>query len=135
MTTRGCRPSPSDGDNPGDIQPFSNLFNSRPTALATAEGATARGSSGTTRTRRTRDGDGRAGGAGSVGTREVGEVDVHNGVAPPKEYYTNAELYQLLRPDGEAIPYAYDNFEWPHCDVSRRVPDVEELTSAAQTLD
>lgn len=113
------------GDNPDDIQPFSNLFKSQqPARIAEDEGTTAASrSSSATRTRGRGSGDGRAGGARGFGTRRDGGVDVRTGsVAPPKEYYTNTELYQLLKPDGEAMPYAYDNFEWPHCDVSRRVP-------------
>ena len=38
----------------------------------------------------------------------------------PKTYYTNEELYDLLRPDGEAAPYMYDNFQWEHCAVSHK---------------
>ncbi|CAN0103275.1 unnamed protein product, partial [Pylaiella littoralis] len=34
-----------------------------------------------------------------------------------KVYYTNTELYDLLRPDGEDIPYMYNNFAWTHCSV------------------
>ena len=44
--------------------------------------------------------------------------ETDQGVQVPKKYQTNIELYDLLRPDGIAIPYTYDNFEWPHCDVS-----------------
>lgn len=35
-----------------------------------------------------------------------------------KFYYTNMELYDLLDPRAADSPYVYDNFEWPHCDVS-----------------
>ncbi|CBJ26075.1 tyrosinase-like protein 2 [Ectocarpus siliculosus] len=34
-----------------------------------------------------------------------------------KRYYTNMELYGLLRPDQSDLPYVYDNFAWPHCSV------------------
>lgn len=44
----------------------------------------------------------------------------NSGVAPPKEYYTNQMLYDLLKPDGMSTPYVYDHFQWPHCDVSRQ---------------
>lgn len=42
------------------------------------------------------------------------------GAKPPsiKTYYTNADLYDLLRPDESDLPYMYDNFAWPHCSVS-----------------
>lgn len=39
-------------------------------------------------------------------------------VGPLKGYYTNAELYDLLHPGEMELPYVYDNFAWPHCDVS-----------------
>ena len=41
---------------------------------------------------------------------------------PPgmKTYYTNGDLYDLLRPDRADLPYMYDNFAWPHCSVSVR---------------
>lgn len=34
-----------------------------------------------------------------------------------KKYYSNADLYELLRPDKTDLPYLYDNFAWPHCSV------------------
>lgn len=40
--------------------------------------------------------------------------------AAAKTYYRNADLYRLLRPDGTSLPYVYDNFVWPHCEVSLR---------------
>lgn len=42
---------------------------------------------------------------------------------PPwmKTYYTNGDLYDLLRPDRADLPYMYDNFAWPHCSVSEGV--------------
>lgn len=33
------------------------------------------------------------------------------------KYYTNEELYANLRPDKPQLPYMYDNFEWPHCEI------------------
>ena len=38
-----------------------------------------------------------------------------------KQYYTNHQLYTMLRPDQMDSPYIYDNFEWSHCDVSEPV--------------
>lgn len=38
-----------------------------------------------------------------------------------KRYYSNAELYRLLQPDSEDLPYVYDNFDWHHCSVSFRL--------------
>lgn len=35
-----------------------------------------------------------------------------------KEYYTNQQLYTMLKPDQMDSPYIYDNFEWSHCEVS-----------------
>ena len=32
-------------------------------------------------------------------------------------FYTNQELYDHLRPDRRELPYAYDNFKWPHCEL------------------
>lgn len=32
-------------------------------------------------------------------------------------FYTNNELYELLRPDDVMLPYMYDNFKWPHCEL------------------
>lgn len=40
-------------------------------------------------------------------------------VAGVKSYYTNAELYAQLKPDEMSSPYTYDNFDWPHCEVSK----------------
>eukprot|EP00752_Nemacystus_decipiens_P013022 g11520.t1 len=36
-------------------------------------------------------------------------------VEAAKEYYTNHQLYTMLRPDQMDSPYIYDNFEWSHC--------------------
>jgi len=33
------------------------------------------------------------------------------------EYYSNSDLYSLLHPQNEDLPYIYDNFEWPHCEL------------------
>jgi len=44
-----------------------------------------------------------------------------------KKYHTNQELYELLRPDGTAIPYMYDNFQWPHCSVSQPMQGVLDI--------
>jgi asparagine synthetase B (glutamine-hydrolysing) len=30
---------------------------------------------------------------------------------------TNNEIYTLLDPKNDDLPYAYDNFEWPHCSM------------------
>lgn len=118
------------GSNPDDIQPFFSLFDVKPPAtVVDGSNITAtRSRSNPSRIRRGGGGGegdiGRAGDAGrSTGFGGgVGVDDVHNvhhGVAPPKKYYTNAEIYHFLAPNGEPIPYVYDNFEWPHCDVSR----------------
>lgn len=40
----------------------------------------------------------------------------HSEVGKKKTYYTNHELYTMLRPDEMNNPYIYDNFEWTHCD-------------------
>jgi hypothetical protein len=32
-----------------------------------------------------------------------------------KNYYTNAELYDLLHPTNENLPYVYADFNWDHC--------------------
>lgn len=33
------------------------------------------------------------------------------------DFYTNAELYDLLHPKNEDLPYTYDNFNWGHCEL------------------
>jgi len=57
-----------------------------------------------------------------------------------KTYYTNSQLYVMLRPDAMEIPYVYDNFQWTHCDVRfilvlgtnpRRIEAVVESNSPA----
>lgn len=50
--------------------------------------------------------------------RGRGGISHGHAVAPPKTYYTNEELYELLKPRDGVLPYMYDNFDWPHCDVS-----------------
>jgi hypothetical protein len=32
-------------------------------------------------------------------------------------YYNNMELYELFNPASNSIPYMYEHFEWPHCDM------------------
>mmetsp|Transcript_19158 Transcript_19158/g.24856 ORF Transcript_19158/g.24856 Transcript_19158/m.24856 type:complete len:656 (-) Transcript_19158:256-2223(-) len=32
-------------------------------------------------------------------------------------FYTNMELYEKLSPSSPDMPYIYDNFYWPHCDL------------------
>lgn len=32
-------------------------------------------------------------------------------------FYSNMQLYNLLHPENEENPYAYDNLEWPHCET------------------
>lgn len=46
------------------------------------------------------------------------EGEASSEVPAMKKYYTNGELYGLLHPAKMNLPYVYDNFEWPHCDVS-----------------
>lgn len=46
------------------------------------------------------------------------EGEASSEVPASKKYYTNGELYGLLHPSEMNLPYVYDNFEWPHCDVS-----------------
>ncbi|CBJ31176.1 putative scytonemin-related tyrosinase [Ectocarpus siliculosus] len=99
------------GHNPADVQPFHDLFLGQAT-----------GKGGHDQQRRAmrdeRDaakesgGEEQAAGAGtSGGSSGCGSI------APPKAYYTNQMLYELLKPDGMSIPYMYAHFEWPHCDV------------------
>ena len=35
--------------------------------------------------------------------------------AAAKEYYTNAQLYDLLDPSNDDLPYVYADFDWDHC--------------------
>lgn len=79
------------GHNPVDLQPFHNLFPAWDYTNSTLS-----------------DVDSPAEGAATA--------DQPAGL---KQYYSNAELYDLLRPDTEDLPYMYDNFQWPHCSVSR----------------
>ena len=32
-------------------------------------------------------------------------------------FYSNTDLYDALHPKNEALPYMYDDFEWPHCEM------------------
>lgn len=79
------------GHNPEDLQPFHNLFPSWDSFNATLSD----------------DIPSPAEGAATSGKP-----------AGLKQYYKNKELYDLLRPDTEHLPYMYDNFQWPHCSVS-----------------
>ena len=79
------------GHNPNDVQPFHDLFGDSHRDIITEDS--------------TNDALGN-----STGTVEE--------VQAPKKYHTNIELYNLLQPDGMAIPYMYDNFLWSHCEVS-----------------
>lgn len=78
------------GHNPEDLQPFHNLFPSWDSFNATLSD----------------DIPSPAEGAATSGKP-----------AGLKQYYKNKELYDLLRPDTEHLPYMYDNFQWPHCSV------------------
>lgn len=89
---------PCYGHNPSDVQPFHDLF---------LRQASVDGGEEKEEEERLKDGKEQRGGGGS-----------HSGVAPPKEYYTNRMLYDLLKPDGMSTPYVYGHFQWPHCDVS-----------------
>lgn len=51
-----------------------------------------------------------------------------------KSYYTNGELYDLLRPDENTLPYIYDNFNWPHCSVNVLSTIVSPLTPIVVVL-
>lgn len=79
------------GHNSGDVQPFHDLFPDYDEDLASGSEA-------------------------SSGLPGAGD-DVHE-VGRPKSYYSNRDLYDLLHPGETNCPYIYDNFEWPHCDVS-----------------
>lgn len=48
----------------------------------------------------------------------IGDEPPEDATSSPKKYYTNQELYELLKPSGLALPYVYDHFKWYHCDVS-----------------
>ncbi|CAM9196291.1 unnamed protein product [Pylaiella littoralis] len=121
------------GHNPGDTQPFHDLFHtgdskeeqpSPPRYTVKGSPAPARADDGREATRPRSSGGGGGGAAKSVddgkrlpnknlrasASRSLSRID------PPKTYYTNAELYDLLHPLG-VIPYLYDNFDWPHCDA------------------
>lgn len=38
-------------------------------------------------------------------------------ISEHERFYTNEELYEYLRPDSLTMPYMYDNFDWPHCEL------------------
>lgn len=46
------------------------------------------------------------------------EGEASSEVPTAKNYYTNGDLYGLLHPGEMNLPYVYDNFAWPHCEVS-----------------
>lgn len=81
------------GHNPEDLQPFHNLFPSWDAFNSTLSGAESPAEGAATSSK----------------------------PAGLKQYYKNKELYDLLRPDTEHLPYLYDNFQWPHCSVSQPV--------------
>lgn len=100
------------GHNPADVQPFHDLFLGQAT-----------GKGGDDQQRRTmrdeRDAAKESGGEEQAAGAGTSEGNSGGGsIAPPKAYYTNQMLYELLKPDGMSIPYIYAHFEWPHCDVS-----------------
>ena len=35
----------------------------------------------------------------------------------PRSFYSNADLYDLFDPASDSLPYMYDHFKWPHCDL------------------
>ncbi|CAM9472098.1 unnamed protein product, partial [Hapterophycus canaliculatus] len=86
------------GHNPEDLQPFHNLF---PTWDANTDGEDRKGDTGSNTKAKAKGKGNKSGGTPST----------------MKRYYTNGELYQLLRPDESDLPYMYDNFAWPHCSV------------------
>lgn len=53
---------------------------------------------------------------------------------PVKSYYTNRDIYEFLRPDRDEMPYLYDNFEWPHCDVSAFVLPLDTSDTQPQVF-
>lgn len=58
------------------------------------------------------------------------EGQVSSEVPTMKKYYTNGELYKLLHPAEADLPYVYDNFDWPHCEVSLCVSGVRACVCA-----
>jgi hypothetical protein len=43
--------------------------------------------------------------------------DLFNLANKRNDYLTNRELYNLFDPGRDAVPYIYDNYEWPHCNM------------------
>ena len=43
--------------------------------------------------------------------------DLFNLANKRNDYLTNRELYNLFDPGRDAVPYIYDNYEWPHCSM------------------
>lgn len=50
-----------------------------------------------------------------------------------KKYYTNQQLYTMLKPDQMDSPYIYDNFEWTHCDVSQPISQIPVFVFSCPT--
>ncbi|CAN0353347.1 unnamed protein product [Ectocarpus sp. 6 AP-2014] len=99
------------GHNPGDTLPFHDMFaSSRGASSSVLKASFLAGVGGTARHGGVGSGQGETG-IGLRGGRITGGMALS-----PKKYYTNAELYHLLDPNGDEVPYVYDNFEWPHCD-------------------
>lgn len=48
-------------------------------------------------------------------------------VQPMKEFYTNRDLYTHFDPDRVEMPYVYDNFQWPHCEVRAENDDTSSF--------
>ncbi|CAM9993354.1 unnamed protein product [Ectocarpus sp. 12 AP-2014] len=100
------------GNNPGDALPLHDLSaSSRDASSSVLEASAPAGVGGTVRHGGVSRDQQETGGVGLRGGGVAGGVALS-----PKKYYTNAELYQLLDPNGDEVPYVYDNFEWPHCD-------------------
>lgn len=45
------------------------------------------------------------------------QYDASHNSGTTSDLYTNEELYKLLDPNEDNLPYIYDNFEWKHCAV------------------
>ena len=55
-------------------------------------------------------------------------------------FYTNAQLKLLMSPDRAPLPYMYDNFAWPHCEMlgytmSNRLADYGLADDAANATE
>lgn len=110
------------GHNSGDVQPFHDMFPEYDDKIRSGSAEEA-----TVEFPFSADGvGGGVGGGASVGA----EHDI--GMA--KFYYTNMELYDLLDPRAADSPYVYDNFEWPHCDVSALYTSVSLIVGYSPTL-